>query len=126
MSGLLDDLESEYLAPGDAKARPGLAVVRWQGSDLSRGSGAFYDLVRGLGEDGTNTPGVYHRPQPILDIPAATAVTKPLGDGWVWDRRKSPTDIAPLVAANAAVWLLTKPIEAPAASAYESRGVQTV
>lgn len=126
VSGLLDDLESEYLAPGDAKARPGLAVVRWQGSDLSRGSGAFYDLVRGLGEDGTNTPGVYHRPQPILDIPAATAVTKPLGDGWVWDRRKSSTDIAPLVAANAAVWLLTKPIEAPAVSAYESRGVQTV
>jgi hypothetical protein len=55
----------------------------------------------------------------VLDVPAATAVTKPLGDGWVWDRRHSPTDIAPLVAATGAVGLLTKPVEGPKRSKYE-------
>lgn len=115
VSSLLPDLEAA-----------GLTVVPWQGPDLARGSGVFYDLVRGLSEDGSNTPGVYHRPQPVLDVPAATAVTKPLGDGWVWDRRHSPTDISPLVAATGAVWLLTKPVEAPAVSAYESRGVLSI
>jgi hypothetical protein len=108
VSSLLPDLEAA-----------GLKVEPWQGPDLARWSGGFYDLVRGLGEDGTNTPGVYHRPQPVLDVPAATAVTKPLGDGWVWDRRHSPTDIAPLVAATGAVGLLTKPVEGPKRSKYE-------
>ncbi|HET8765800.1 MAG TPA: terminase large subunit [Pedococcus sp.] len=108
VSSLLPDLEAA-----------GLPVEPWQGPDLARWSGAFYDLVRGLGEDGSNTPGVYHRPQPVLDVPASTAVTKPLGDGWVWDRRHSPTDIAPLVACTGAVGLLTRPVEGPKRSKYE-------
>jgi hypothetical protein len=62
----------------------------------------------------------------VLDVPAATAVTKPLGDGWVWDRRHSPTDIAPLVAATGAVGLLTKPVEYVGPSAYEDRGLEVV
>lgn len=115
VSSMLPDLEAA-----------GLKVEPWQGPDLARWSGAFYDLVRGLGEDGTNTPGVYHRPQPVLDVPAATAVTKPLGDGWVWDRRHSPTDIAPLVAATGAVGLLCAPAAKPFVSAYEAGGVQTI
>ena len=114
-SGLLVDL-----------AAAGLTVEPWQGPDLARSCGHFYDLVRGLGDDGKNRPGVFHRPQPVLDVPAATAVTKPLGDGWVWDGRKSPTDIAPLRGATGAVWLLTKPVEAPVRSAYESRGLLTI
>jgi hypothetical protein len=115
VSSLLPDLESA-----------GLKIEQWQGPDLARWSGGFYDLVRGLGEDGANTPGVYHRPQPVLDVPAATAVTKPLGDGWVWDRRHSPTDIAPLVAATGAVGLLCAPAAKPFVSAYEAGGVQTI
>ena len=94
-------------------ADAGLTVVPWQGPDLARASGGFYDLVRGLADDGRNMPGVYHRPQPVLDVAAATAVTKPLGDGWVWDRRHSATDIAPLVAATGAVWLLSRPDTTP-------------
>jgi phage terminase large subunit-like protein len=102
----------------DLKAA-GVTVLDWQGPDLARASGGFYDLVRGLSEDGSNTPGVFHRPQPVLDVPAATAVTKPLGDGWVWDRRHSPTDISPLVAATGAVWLATRTPEKPKRSKYE-------
>lgn len=107
VSGLLQELKEA-----------GLPVEEWQGSDLTNGSGAFYDLVR--------ANGLRHLPQPVLDVAAATAVTKPSGDGWLWDRRNSPTDVSPLIAANAAVWLLNRPVEAPLVSAYESRGVLTV
>lgn len=114
-SGLLVELEAA-----------GMTVEKWQGPDLARSCGAFYDLVRGLGDDGKNRPGVFHRPQPVLDVAAATAATRPLGEGWVWDGRNSPTDIAPLRGATGAVWLLTKPQEVKAVSAYEERGLVTV
>lgn len=114
-SSLIDDLEAA-----------GVEVVRWEGSELATAHGRFYDLVRGSGEEGKNAPGVYHRPDSRLDIPAATAVTKPLGDGWVIDRKRSPEDPTPLVGAIAATWLLMKPKEEPVMSAYETAGVSTV
>jgi hypothetical protein len=108
-SGLLDTLETSLDTP----------VIDWQGSDLAAGTGAFYDLVR----DGALT----HNPWPSLDLAAATAVPKLTEAGaFLWDGKKSPTDIAPLRAATGAVWLLTRPTEAPAVSAYESRGVLTI
>lgn len=108
VSGLLDDWE-------DAD----LPVTRWQGADLSAGTSAFYNLVR--------ANGLKHLPQPLLDVAAATAATKPAGDGvWLWDRRKSATDIAPLVAATGAVWLLQRPVEKPFVSAYADRGVEVI
>lgn len=108
VSGLLVELEAA-----------GVPVTLWQGSDLGAGSGGFYDLVR--------ANGIRHLPQPALDVPAATAVTKPSGDGWLWDRRHSPTDIAPLIAATASVWLLNRPAEPVFVSAYESgAGVLTI
>lgn len=81
-----------------------LEVVEWKGVDLGRACGIFYDLVRDYK--------LRHRKQPALDVAAATAATRPLGDAWVWDRRKSPLDCAPLVAATGAVWLIApKPDE---------------
>lgn len=108
VSGLMKDL-----------TEAGVPVVEWVGADVPIATGAFYDLVRGNGVD--------HLPQPALDVAAATAVPK-LSDGGaiMWDRRHSPTDIAPLIAATGAVWLLNRPIETPIVSAYESRGVLTV
>ncbi len=88
-----------------------IEVVDWEGSDLSAGTGKFYAYVR----DGK----VRHLVQPIVDVAAATAATKPLGDGaWAWNRSKSPTDIAGLVAETAAFWLLLSapPVET---SAYD-------
>lgn len=106
VSGLLPDL-----------AAAGLPVIDWAGPDLGAGSGAFYDLVC--------TAGLRHLPQPVLDVPAAIAVTRPSGDGWLWDRRHSPGDIAPLIAATAAVWLLRKPVDR-FVSAYETTGVGVI
>jgi hypothetical protein len=82
-----------------------LPLIEWGGPALGAGTGAFYDLVRIVQEDPTQ--GVRHRPQPLLDIAAATARMRPMGDAWVWDRKHSPVDIAPLVACTAASWALT-------------------
>lgn len=94
-----------------------LTVVEWGGSDLGAGCGQFYDAVIRSDEES----GVRHRPQPVLDVAAATAVTKPLGDSWAWDRRKSPIDAAPLLAVTAAFWYLNQPKDELPPSAYEER-----
>lgn len=111
VSSLIEDLEKVE----------GLTVVRWQGEALAPGAGAFYNAV--CLPDGE---GFRHLPQPALDVAAATAVTKPSGDAWLWDRNKSETDIAPLIAVNAAFWALQQKTEKPKRSAYEDRGLQVV
>jgi len=100
----------------------GLPVVEWGGPALSTATGDFYDRVaRVVTKEGDEaTPGVYHLPQPLLDQAAATAVTKPSGDSWLIDRAHSPTDASPLVGAVGAVWLLCRPLEESAVSAYET------
>lgn len=97
-----------------------IPVVDWQGGDLPGGTGRFYDLVR--------ENALTHNPWPSLDLAAATAVPK-LTDGgaFMWDRKRSPTDVAPLQAATGAVWLLLAGMpEAPKESIYESRGLVTL
>lgn len=84
----------------------GIEVIEWPGPEIARGCGALYDRVRAVVGEGTAESEIRHRPQPILDVAAANAATKPLGDAWVWDRRKSPVDAAPLVAVTGALWRL--------------------
>ncbi len=102
VSSLLDQAEATTLP-----------MVRWGGADLAKGCGMLYDLVRlpdAEDPDDVDKLRVFHLPQPVLDVPAATAITKPLGDGgWVFDRRRSPQDCAPQMAAAGAVWLLLRP-----------------
>lgn len=88
----------------------GIGVAKWGGGDLARACGMFHDAVA----SGT----VSHGPQPLLDVAAATAHVKPLGDGWAIDRRSSPEDASPLMAAIGANWLLLTP-ERSVVSAYE-------
>jgi hypothetical protein len=88
----------------EAMVEAGVNVVEWKGSALTAATGAFYDAVR----EGT----LVHRPWPSLDVAAATAVPKMLeGGAFVWDRRKSPTDAAPLIAVTGAVWFATQRAE---------------
>lgn len=84
----------------------GLEVIEWSGADLTAATGDFYDRVRSAVGEGSAASGLRHRGQPILDVAAANASTRPSGDAWLWDRKKSPVDIAPLVAATGALWLL--------------------
>lgn len=100
VSGLMDDI-----------AAAGLPVVDWAGEDLAIGTGMLFSAVK----DGD----FKHRPQPDLDRCIPTAATKKSGDsGFLWDRAASSLDISPLVAVNAAVWLLMRPHES-SQSAYE-------
>jgi hypothetical protein len=117
VSALMKDLKLAFEDGGDDFDIP---VEDWQGDDLAGWTGEFYDLVRaGAVTDAGEQVGVRHLPQPSLDIAAATAVTKPLGDRFVWDRKNSPADAAPIVAATGAVGLLNRKAVAPRRSKYE-------
>ena len=79
----------------------GLTVVEWDGVS---GTGELYDHVRAAVGDGDSGVPLAHLRQPILDQAAANAATRPVGDAWAWDRRKSGADAAPLVAVTGALW----------------------
>lgn len=121
-SALIDDLE----------LIEGLTVIPIGGEDLGKSTERLYNLVKASGlietDDGPpRRTGLCHLPQPVLDVAAATAVPKILTDGGMaWDRKRSPHDIAALVAATFALWQLTLAQPKSATSVYESRGVLTV
>lgn len=97
----------------------GLPVTEWAGADLGIATGLLYDAVR----DGA----LRHLTQPVVDIAAATAVPRMLTDGaFVWDRKKSPTDAAPLIATTGAMWGVSRIPTPPASSAYESNDLMVV
>lgn len=102
----------------DLGALDHVTVVAVTGSDLGAACGDLYDAVtahlwspdKAQGETEDDRPvRLWHGPQPVLDLAASTAVTKPLTDAWVWDRRRSPHDAAPLMAVTVAVWHVLQP-----------------
>lgn len=108
----------------DLRALEWIDVIEWGGTDLGAGCGQYYDLVRqsGLYEVEGQEPerrGLVHNPSPLLNVAAMNAVTKPLGDTWVWNRKSSPSDISPLVASTGATWDVLQHEPAPPTSAYE-------
>lgn len=108
-SGLIEELRTV----------DGVEVVEWQGAQLGIASGRIWDMTAAhVGAQGGAR--VWHRPQPVLDVAAAVAVTKPIGGGvWLWDRVKSPADCAPLVAVTGALWDASRVEEKQFISAYE-------
>lgn len=75
-------------------------VEEWKGSDLTAATGLLYDAVR----DST----FRHAPWPALDVAAQTAAARVMTTGgFVWDRRRSPNDAAPLIAITAAHWYVS-------------------
>lgn len=94
-------------APASTLVQPlkdaGVDVVEWDGVS---GTAELYDRVRSAVEDEIDTLELRHLRQPVLDAAAANAATRPVGDTWAWDRRRSPVDSAPLVAVTGALWLL--------------------
>lgn len=83
----------------------GLTVVEWQGGALGIGCGMFYDAVMAADpESESDSLPLAHRSQEALNLAAHTAAQRFYGDGWYWDRKNSPQDAAPLIAATAALW----------------------
>lgn len=107
VSNLIEDLRAA-----------GVPIIEWAGGDLGKGTSTFYDTVRGKH--------LVHRGQPILDLAVSMAATRPIADYWVWDRKKSLVDIAPLIALTAAVWALNRPVEEERESAYSDPALMFV
>lgn len=112
----------------------GIDVVEVAGADIAGWTGRFYDAVAALDPDKESRSDaipVHHRPQAALDMAANVAKTRLMGDSaWAFDRKRSPTDVSPLVACAYAFGLATRvPPEKPSKkyeSAYAERGVRTV
>jgi hypothetical protein len=89
------------------QARFGEVIAPMSGQDLARSCGSFYDAV-------AQGP-LVHVGQVQLDDAVRLAVPRMLGDSWLLDRKASPIDIAPLVAAVEAHYLfltVTPPVPA--------------
>jgi hypothetical protein len=113
-----------------------ITVTPWGESDLAGWHGSVYDLIRVAAMDEApkgETPEQFrsrvrlsHGVQPVLDMAASTAQIKPLGDGWVIDRKASPVDASPLLAFIAAVGLLLTNPAPQTVSAYETNDLMVV
>lgn len=110
-------------------------VVEWGGPDLGGGCGKFYDGIKAhlwtpelaAGETEADRPArIWHLPQPVLDLVAGTAVTKPLGEAWVWNRKGSPYGAAPIMCVTGAAWDVLRPVEVEEESVYEDRDLMIV
>lgn len=80
-----------------------IPVVPLAGGELMDAAGLTFDTVRDVE--------VFHNPQEPLDLAAATATMKQLGNGggFVIDRTASQFDVAPLQAFSGALWLGRQP-----------------
>lgn len=92
----------------------GITRCALEGPDLSDGWNRFYDSIASsapVKEGETPRGGVktFHLPQPVLDAPGRTCQMRNLGGGvQLPDRRKSPDDIAPLMACAMAYGAMTR------------------
>ena len=78
--------------------KSGLPIAVVTGADIAKACGGMHDaVVAGR---------VRHVGQPEVDQSVATATSRSIGDAWALDRKKSPTDIAGLVACVEALWAL--------------------
>ncbi|MEB3367407.1 hypothetical protein [Saccharopolyspora mangrovi] len=92
--GLLSILAEDGIEPRTAKG--GKEILRLlTGRDGAQACGAFYDLVVN-GE-------LRHRDQKPVNDAVSGAKQRPMSDAWVWHRKESRFDVAPLVAETLAV-----------------------
>ena len=82
----------------DAATRAGLTL---DGLNARQYAAACASLLDGFIADPST---VRYRPHPALDLAAASAARRALGDAWAWGRRQSSGSLAPLVAATVALW----------------------
>lgn len=97
-----------------------------EGPDLGNGWNRFYDSIAASTpiKDGETPRGgvkTFHLPQPVLDAPGRTCQLRNLGGGiQLPDRRKSPDDIAPLMACAMAFGAMTRIAKEEDKKVYQS------
>lgn len=125
---------SSYLADV-LNAIDGVEVTGCKGPAVAAWCGRLWDAVAVLDPVGGEDPDasrsdaipIYHRPQPVLDIAANTAATRPMGDGaWAWNRNKSTEDVCALFAVTLAHGLATQVEAEPPKAAYEDHDLMFV
>lgn len=79
----------------DALALRGFLLEELTSARVVSHCGAFYDAIL-AGE-------VEHDDQPELTDAARVAISRPLGDSWAWDRRRSPAELSSWIAATNAL-----------------------
>jgi len=84
-------------------------VLQLGGRDLASACGGLYDA--------TSRGSLRHPSQDQVDTAARHAAIRPLSDSWVFDRKKSPVDIAGLMAETLALFALTTVKPKPTRSA---------
>ena len=87
----------------------GVHVVECKGRDVAAWCGRLWDSVAAnLPGEGSDARRLRHLRQPALDLAAAVAQVRPMGDGaWGFDRSKSKEDISPIMAVAMALGCLT-------------------
>jgi hypothetical protein len=68
------------------------------GQDLARACGATYDVI--------TSRKLTHADEPALNEAVKGVVVRPFSDAWLWDRKISAVDVAPLVGVTEALYLL--------------------
>ena len=86
-------------------ARRHVPVTSYGAATIGRACLAFDDALHA----GT----LKHRDQALLDTAVLGARRRLFGDAWAWSRTRSTTDVAPLVAATLAAWVV-RDVPAPA------------
>jgi hypothetical protein len=73
-------------------------VMQLSGDQIAKACGMLFDACQ--------AGWLVHTGQPALDVAAKSAVIRASGDAWTFDRKRSPVDISPLMAAVLAVYAL--------------------
>lgn len=102
----------------DGMTDAGLTVIPCGGSELAKSAGMFFDRIQ--------QKKVRQIGQPLLDEAVQTARARSAGDAWFFDRKNSPSDVAPLIAVSEAAWLLDQKEEVQPDSVYETEDLFVV
>lgn len=102
----------------------GIPVVKMGPRDSAQAAGSVVSQLQGA--DGA-PPALWHRGQPALDDAVAGSRAKTVSDSgaWVWDRRRSTSDVGPLEAGTLAfggLFRLPDEVEESSLSVYAERG----
>jgi hypothetical protein len=93
---IMADSAGPVVSVVDELTAAGVTVTTTSTREFTAACAAMLDAV----VDGT----VLHRGDPALEVAAAGANRRTVGDAWAWGRRTSTAEISPLVAASLALW----------------------
>jgi phage terminase large subunit-like protein len=80
----------------DELAKHKIKVTTTSTRDVVAACGQFYDLVMGVG--------LRHTDQPQVNVALSEARKKPVGDGWIWNRKSPHSNITSVISGTLALW----------------------